>query len=90
MNNAELIQYISEGAGITKKDAGQVLSVVVGAVSFALGKEGSVNITGLGAFRVYKVQARVRIHPSTGLTINVPASKKPNFKPCAALKNSLN
>lgn len=90
MKKDELVGLVSESAAITKKSAGEAVSGVTEAITFALEKGDSVSLVGFGSFKVVERGAREGRNPSTGEKIQIPASKVVKFTPGAGLKNRVN
>ena len=86
MNKTELIAAIATKTGMTKKDAGAALDVVLGTVTKALKSNDKVQIIGFGTFEVRKRAASVGKNPQTGADVKIPATKVPGFKAAKALK----
>ena len=55
----------------------------------ALKKKDTVRLTGFGAFKVEKREARKGRHPGTGEEIKIKAKKVPRFVPGKALKDAV-
>jgi len=90
MNKAELIDAISDSAGLTKADAGRALDGTITAVTDALAKGDSVSLIGFGTFAVKDRAERQGRNPQTGETITIKAAKIPSFKAGKALKDAVN
>ena len=90
MSKQELVNYMADKTGLTKKDAEAALSSFVDGVKAALKKGDSVTLVGFGTFAVSKRGARQGRNPQTGATINIPARKVPVFKAGKGLKETVN
>lgn len=90
MNKAELIELIAAQADLSKAAAGRALEAMVGGVTTALKKNGTVSIVGFGTFSVTKRKARVGRNPRTGAEIKIKAAKVPRFRPGKGLRDALN
>ncbi|TQF71768.1 HU family DNA-binding protein [Pseudoalteromonas luteoviolacea] len=90
MNKAQLIQKISEDAGIKQKDAEAALNAFTGAVTETLKAGESIALVGFGTFCTSERAARVGRNPKTGESIDIAASITAKFKPGKALKDALN
>ncbi|MEE9397949.1 MAG: HU family DNA-binding protein [Methylococcales bacterium] len=90
MNKAELIDAISDSAGLTKADAGRALDGIITSVTDALAKGDSVSLIGFGTFAVKDRAERQGRNPQTGETITIKAAKIPSFKAGKALKDAVN
>jgi len=85
MNKADLINAISEKAGLSKADSKKALDGFISAVSGALASGDKVSLVGFGSFSVSERAARTGINPATKKSINIPAKKVAKFKAGAEL-----
>jgi len=90
MTKQELIDFIAEDAGLSKKDAAAALSSFVEGVKKSLKKGDSTTLVGFGTFSVSKRAARQGRNPQTGATIKIAARNVPAFKAGKALKDAVN
>ena len=90
MNKTELIAAIADKAGLTKKDAEEVVNAFTDTVTKALKKGDKVQLVGFGTFEVTQRGARTGRNPQTGETMKIAATKAPKFKPGKAFKDALN
>jgi DNA-binding protein HU-beta len=90
MSKQELVNFMADKAGLTKKDAEAALTAFVDGVKSSLKKGNSVTLVGFGTFSVSKRSARTGRNPQTGATIKIPARKAPVFKAGKALKEAVN
>jgi DNA-binding protein HU-beta len=89
MNKSDLVQAVSEKAGVNKAAAEKAVNAVLDGISNALSKGDRVSLVGFGTFSVSERSARVCRNPRTGEKINVAATKVPKFKPGKALKDKV-
>ena len=80
MNKGELINKVSEDAGITKTQANDALDSFIEAVTKTLKGGGKVTLVGFGTFSVSKRSARNGRNPQTGAIIKIKARKVAKFK----------
>ena len=90
MSKQELVNFIADQAGLSKKDAEAALAGFVDGVKSSLKKGDSVTLVGFGTFSVSHRGARTGRNPQTGATINIAARKAPVFKAGKALKEAVN
>ncbi len=88
-NKADLIDAMSEKAGLSKKDAEAALGVLLDEVTAALKVGDRVAISGFGTFSLGARAARTGRNPQTGQTIQISASKTVRFKAGKALKDAV-
>lgn len=90
MNKAELISYLSEKTGITKKQAEDVVESFVEVVTETLKKGGEVTIAGFGSFSARTRKGRTGVNPqNTSQKITIPSVTVPKFKAGKGLKDAL-
>ena len=89
MNKTELVAAIAEKAGLTKKDAEQVLTATFEVISEAMAKGEKVQVANFGSFEVKTRDARTCRNPKTGEAVEVAASRVPAFKAGKALKEKV-
>ena len=90
MSKQELVTYMADKTGLSKKDAESVLSSFVDGVKSSLKKGKSVTLVGFGTFSVSHRGARTGRNPQTGASIKIPARKAPVFKAGKNLKETVN
>jgi DNA-binding protein HU-beta len=90
MTNDELIAKIAEATGQKKIDIQKALEVMIETITQTVKKDGKVNVTGLGIFKLKDKKARVGRNPKTGETVQVPARKAPKFLPSKYFKETVN
>ena len=90
MNKTELIDKITEGAGLTKADAKKALEATTAAIKDALVAGDKVALIGFGTFSVNERPAREGINPATKQKITIAAKKVAKFKAGADLDEALN
>ena len=90
MNKAELINYISDKVGVSKKQAEDMIECFVDTVTKTLQSGGEVTIAGFGAFSARTRAARPGVNPQSPTTkIQIPAVTVPKFKAGSNLKKAL-
>ena len=84
MNKVTLVAKIAEKSGLSKKQAELALGAFIDSVTEALKAGDKVQLMGFGTFEVKERAARTGRNPSTGATIEIPASKTPRSRPARA------
>lgn len=90
MKQADLIERINLSTLVEKKLIANVLACLGDVVTEELEAGGEVTLPGLGKLVSVAKPARTGRNPSTGETIDIPASVVAKFKPAKALKDALN
>ena len=86
MSKQDLVNYMADNAGLSKKDAEAALASFVDGVKSSLKGGTNVTLVGFGTFSVSHRAARTGRNPQTGASINIPARKVPVFKAGKGLK----
>ena len=89
MLKRDLVDRMSDVAGITKKQASVALDSLLDSIAESLKAGDPVLLTGFGKFEVRNRAARRGINPKTMEAITLPASKVPAFKAGKALKTAI-
>ena len=86
-------KLISEVAKTSQVKSKVVVKKVMKALAISLlailQADGEVNIPGIGIWRVKPTKARIGRNPKTGVTVQIPPSKKISYKPSSRLKKSI-
>jgi nucleoid DNA-binding protein len=90
MNKPELIEAISDKAGVPKKMAQHLLDTTVSVIRETLLSGERVKIAGLGIFYVKQYQARAAINPNTGLRVMLKPRKVVRCKIAQDLNREVN
>jgi len=90
MNKGDLVNYISDDVGITKKDAAIVVESMLKCIKSALENKSKVNLSGLGSFHFKKRNARIARNPRTGESVEVPEKTVVKFRPSGKLQEKIN
>ena len=89
MKKKELIERISQEAGVPKSEAQRHFEAFEEVVTEALEAGEEVQITGFGKFSVRERKAREGTNPQTGQKMKIAASKVPSFSAGNALKEAV-
>lgn len=90
MKKKELISAVAEKAGVSKKDAENVVNATFDVITEALAKGDKVALIGFGNFEVKERAEREGKNPQTGAKIKIAACKVPGFKAGKVLKDAVN
>ncbi|RKZ06214.1 integration host factor subunit beta [bacterium] len=90
MTKADLVEEISQKTGLSKKDTGVVVNMIIENISKALSEGDKVELRGFGSFKVKSRRGRKARNPRTGDTVEVPAKLVPFFKASNELKDKVN
>ncbi len=80
MTKADLVEEVANATGLTKRDVGVVVDLVLETISKALSDQEHIELRGFGSFKVKTRKARIARNPRTGERVNVPEKLVPYFK----------
>jgi integration host factor subunit beta len=90
MTKAELVELIAQDTGVSKKDTGLIVNLIMENIGQALVAGDKVELRGFGSFKVKSRRGRTARNPRTGDSVEVPAKRIPYFKASNELKGRLN
>lgn len=89
IGKADLIGNIANKLDMSKKEAGQMLNVVLDTIQEHLKKGEGVRLIPFGSFEIRERKARIGRNPSTGQEIKIKARKVPAFRPGKSLREAV-
>jgi DNA-binding protein HU-beta len=89
MNKSELVDFIANKTGLTKKDASNAIDALVEAVVSTVKSNASVTLTNFGTFTGVQRKATTKRNPKTGAPVKVPAKRVPRFRPGKGFRDSV-
>lgn len=89
MNKKQLIEAMSERAGMSRKYAETAVNVFQTTLTEALKQGEDVTIPDFGSFQVKERPAREGRNPISGERMSIPARRVPIFKPAKKLRDAI-
>jgi DNA-binding protein HU-beta len=89
MTKMQVVTYLAEEAGITKKQAAAVLSALAELAAKIIKKGDKLALPGFVTLKVQNRKARIGRNPQTGEPLKIPAKKVVKAVPAGALKGIL-
>jgi DNA-binding protein HU-beta len=89
MNKAELVNAVSDKAGVTKKQADEILSATIDTIVDTVSKGDKVTLVGFGSFEPRDRKAREGRNPKTGKALKIPATRVPAFSAGKVFKDAV-
>ena len=89
MTKADLIDSVASEAEMSKRQAGEIVDLILDEIKTALQKGDRVALTPFGSFVVRHRKAREGRNPKTGEKIKIAARKVPAFVAGKALKDAV-
>ncbi|HMO80413.1 MAG TPA: HU family DNA-binding protein [Pyrinomonadaceae bacterium] len=90
MTKADLVEKVAVEADLTKKDAEQLVEIVLESIIESLNAGEKIELRGFGSFRVRERNSRKGRNPKTGEAVDIPAKRVAYFKPGKDLKELIN
>lgn len=90
MTKADLVEKVAIEADLTKKDAEQLVEIVLDSIIDSLNSGEKIELRGFGSFRVRERNSRKGRNPKTGDAVDIPAKRVAYFKPGKELKELIN
>jgi nucleoid DNA-binding protein len=89
MKKIDFIKAIAAQAGLSQDAVSKMLGAFIDITTAELKKDGEINITGFGAFKISKRAARNGVNPRTKEAIKIPAMNSPVFRAGKTLKEAV-
>lgn len=89
MTKSQVVAYLAEEVGITKKQGSAVLDALAGLAVKIIKKGDKLALPGFVTVKVQNRKARIGRNPQTGEPLKIPAKKVVKAVPAAALKGIL-
>jgi DNA-binding protein HU-beta len=89
MRKDELVTFIAEMTGITKRDVSSVIDAFETTVANTVGAGEEVILKGFGSFKLNVRSARTGRNPASGEAIDIPESSYPTFKTGTTFKREV-
>ena len=89
LTKADLVELVAQNADVPRRQADEVVQVVLEGIIAALHRSEKVELRGFGSFRIRQRGERTGRNPKTGEQVHVPAKKIPYFKPGKHLREEL-
>ena len=90
MTKADLVSTLAERGKITKKQAEDILTILVETIKESLQKGEKAILPGIGSFSCVDRKAKTGRNPRTGAEIAIPAKRAAKFSVSSALTDVLN
>jgi DNA-binding protein HU-beta len=90
MNSKDFTAELAQRLGMSAKDAGEIVSTMIGGMTQQLQEGNQVAIHSFGSFEVKKKNERISVNPLTRERFLVPPKLILAFRPSALLKDEFN
>jgi DNA-binding protein HU-beta len=89
MQKTDFVKSVAERAGVSQKEAKQVVDSALDIITETLKQGEKVTLTGFGTFEVRQRQEREGVNPQTRQKIKIAATKTPGFSASSTLKEAV-
>jgi nucleoid DNA-binding protein len=89
VNKDELVQRLSERAGVSSETSRQAVNAFVEEVTLGLLRGDKITLQGFGTFTVAHREAYIGRNPRTGKPVPVPSRLSPVFRAGGTLKRAI-
>ncbi len=90
MTKADIIESVFERAGLSKKDAAEVVELIFDTLKMTLEHGEKIKVSGFGNFVVSQKRSRPGRNPQTGQPLEITARRVVKFRASQVLKGALN
>ena len=90
ITRADVAETIYEEVGLSRKDSGDILDMVIDEIKTELVKGNDVKLSSFGTMALRKKNPRVGRNPKTGVEAEISARTVISFKPSQNLRKAIN
>lgn len=90
ITRADVAETIYEEVGLSRKDSGDILDMVIDEIKAELVKGNDVKLSSFGTMSLRKKNPRIGRNPKTGVEAEISARTVISFKPSQNLRKSIN
>lgn len=90
VTRADIAESICEEIGLSRKDAGDILDMVIDEIKGEMISGRDVKISTFGSFLLRRKNARIGRNPKTGVEAEITPRTVISFRPSNSLKNAVN
>ncbi len=90
ITRADVAETIYEEVGLSRKDSGDILDMVIDEIKAELVKGNDVKLSSFGTMSLRKKNPRVGRNPKTGVEAEISARTVISFKPSQNMRKAIN
>ena len=90
ITRADVAETIYEEVGLSRKDSGDILDMIIDEIKSELVKGNDVKLSSFGTMALRKKNPRVGRNPKTGVEAEISARTVISFKPSQNLRKAIN
>ena len=90
ITRVSITEAIYEEIGLSRKDSGEVLDMIIEEIKSELAAGNDVKISSFGTFGLHKKRARIGRNPKTGVEAEITPRTVISFKPSQILRKAVN
>ncbi len=90
ITRADIAEILYQEVGLSRKDSGEILDMVLDEIASELAKGNSVKLSSFGTFTVRNKNPRIGRNPKTGVEAEICSRRVISFKPSQTMRQSIN
>ena len=90
ITRADVAETIYEQIGLSRKDSGDILDMIIDEIKADLVKGNDVKLSSFGTLALHKKNPRIGRNPKTGVEAEISARTVISFKPSQNLRKTIN
>ena len=90
VTRAEIAETIYEEVGLSRKDSGDILDMMLDEIVQELSKGNEVKLSSFGTFSLRSKKARAGRNPKTGVAAEITPRRVISFKPSQTMRKTIN
>ncbi len=90
ITRSDIAEKIYEEIGISRKDAGDILDLMIGEIREQLIQGNDVKLSSFGTLMLRRKKPRIGRNPKTGVEATISARTVISFKPSQIMRKSIN
>ena len=90
ITRADIAEILYQEVGLSRKDSGEILDMVLDEITSELAKGNSVKLSSFGTFTVRNKNPRIGRNPKTGVEAEICSRRVISFKPSQTMRLSIN
>ncbi len=90
VTRADIAEIIYQEVGLSRKDSGEILDMVLDEIAKELAEGNSVKLSSFGTFALRNKKPRIGRNPKTGVEAEISSRRVISFKPSQTMRFSVN
>lgn len=90
ITRADIAEVIYQEVGLSRKDSGEILDMVLDEIAKELAEGNSVKLSSFGTFALRHKKPRIGRNPKTGVEAEISSRRVISFKPSQTMRFAVN